>query len=144
MDPDELLRAALLADATFPGLIGGAGDAARLYYDEPPTWSTLALVLIHEIPSDSFNLTLDGPTPLSQWWRQIDCYASTPAGAKAIRKRLLATDGPLWTLVDPPLQAAIRRTYAGKEAIKGPNPDDRATTLYRASLDLQLWLSESD
>lgn len=143
MDPDELLRAALLADAPFTALIGGAGDAARLFWDEPTSWETLAFTLVHEIPSDSFSLTLDGPTPLSQWWRQIDCWASSPLAAKNIRKRLLARAGPLWTLSVPPLQAAIRRTYAGKEAIKGPN-SDRTTTLYRASLDLQLWLSESD
>jgi hypothetical protein len=142
MDPDELLRAALLADEPFTALIGGAGDLARFYWDEPPSWEQLGLVVVHEIPSDGQAYHLTGRDNLSQWWRQVDCWSTTPLKAKAIRKRLLAADGPIEALNTPPLQAFIRRTYAGRDKITGPN-SDRTTTLYRASLDLQLWFTES-
>jgi hypothetical protein len=142
-DVDELLRAALIAAGPFADLVGGAGDAAKLYFDEPPKVEQLPLTCIHQIPADGEIYHLDGRLNLSQWWRQVDCWATTPRAARQMRAALRSAAGPLAGLTAPPLQVFIRRNHGGSEVIKGVQTD-RTMTLFRASLDLQLWLTESD
>lgn len=136
---ETLLTDALLASTAFAALIGGP-DEPELAWEVPPDAALPKQVRLHEIPVFDPMPHLGGRDGVeTEWWVQIDCWATSKAEASAMRAVLMASDGPLAALTGPPLLAGDRRRHGRGETVQGPAPD-RTTTLFRASLDVQLWL----
>lgn len=131
---EAALTAHLLATAGVTSLLGGQADT-RIYWDGLPQNDALPALILRKIYTGRFR-TLKARIQNTENRIQLDCWAATRAEAIALREAvILALD----ELTEPPLQAALNDDPPDfHEPATGPD-GARATALYRASLDVQLW-----
>lgn len=134
---EELLTAALLASASVTALVG-----ERVQWRKLPVAEALPAVILHQVASSGTDYTMGGRSLLTAYAVQIDCWAGTMAEALAVRRAIEAWAGPLRPLRDPPLQVFVTRHHAAWDPATGPDAS-RSTDLYRASLDLDAWHTET-
>lgn len=126
----EALTASALADAAMGAVIDG-----RFHWDQLPERKRVPAVIAHDVATAGIRHTMKGRVPTGEFVVQIDCWAVTKAEAVALRLLALAwLDG----LKGPVLQAFPERTHASWDHTPGAG-SDRATSLYRASVDVRLW-----
>lgn len=126
---EEALRAGLLAHAALAALVG-----ERVHWNVRPQGRGLPAVVLHRI-SGGREYHMQGRSELSGALVQADCWATSYAGALALKRALIdALDA-----LEAPFQGAFveseRDTF---EAVAGPEPGG-GTVLHRASADIRVW-----
>lgn len=130
-----LLTAHLLATAGVTDLVGGA-DLARIHWDTLPAADAIPAVILTKIFTDRSRLYA-GRIGQTLNRVQMDCWAATRLEADALRDAVLDAIGGL---TSPPLQFARLEGDPPDRVQVATGPDAaRATSLYAASLDVQLW-----
>lgn len=123
------LRTFLLAAAGLSPLVG-----ERIAWNARPRGEGLPALCLHKI-SGAPKYVMVGRTSLSESLVQIDCWASTAAGARALADAVMVAFD---TLADPILGAFIVRDRSDFEAGDGPRADG-AKDFHRTSLDVRVW-----
>lgn len=132
---EALLTAALTADAGLAALVDDRVNWHRL-----PDRKALPAVILHDVGAQQPERLLSGQrVGLTPYLLQMDCWAGTLAQAIAVQAALVAV---LDTLIPAPLQAQIERRHGAWEPAPGPGAD-RAADLFRRSLDVRLWHTET-
>jgi hypothetical protein len=129
---EELLMAALLADAGVAAIVGGRISWAT----RPADWPLPGIVL-HKI-SGPQDYTMQGRVPTVGWLIQMDCWANSFLDSTKLARALKTC---LDTLATPPLQAFLENDH-GDPLTAGDGPQGSApTNLFRTTLDVRVWCS---
>lgn len=128
---EELLTAALMGSTGLTTLVGD-----RIHWRKLPESARLPAVSMFRITARR-DSTQAGRVPTTAWRVQIDGWAGSDAEASAVRDAVIAV---LDTLRRPPLQALLEDDPPDGWTPGEPDTD-RATDIYRASVDVTLWHS---
>ncbi|WP_337186581.1 DUF3168 domain-containing protein [Phenylobacterium sp.] len=131
---EALLKAAFLADADVVEMV-----VDRAHWDQLPDRKRVPAVIFHEIGGGGFRHTMRGRVPTTEYVVQVDCWAASKAAALDLRRRALAA---LDRLKGPALEAFPERSHASWTPTPGAGVD-RATSLFRASIDVRCWHHET-
>jgi hypothetical protein len=132
------LRAALLADPTINGLVGGL----RIHAVRLPQGQTASSIVYNRI-SETGDYHTQGPSGLAQTRMQVDCWAQTQDAAvvlaSAVYDRLSGFSGPVnYGTNSPQDQIVVRGVFLDT----GREDYDDVAQLYRMSRDYLIWYLE--
>lgn len=125
-DKLDALAAAITADAGFTALAGN-----RFFIKGGRQGAAYPYAVFDVISTDSA-IHLEGNSDLEAIYVQIECYAETADGARALRTAIK-------TVLDVPSVTAAGVTFSTTfQNQRGPAPDEE-TRKHRADLDCKLW-----